>query len=120
MSSGTQVWLGMLGLILLVGLVMTFFAPMFRPIGCVIAESEVPVLREPHPLDYPSTKPFPNATLWSLPSGDCVEVRSRGYGKDFMYFRVRSASGEAGGYVVSDAGAKYEEGSCPSSCRNVR
>ena len=121
MSSGTQIWLGMFGLILLVGLVMTVFARSFgfREIGWVIAESEVAVLREPHPLGYPSTKPLPNETVWSIPSGDCVAVRSRGYGKDFMYFKVRSASGETG-YVISDAGVRFAEGSRPSACRNVR
>jgi len=85
----------------------------------LVVDDAVAVLEKPYPPDYPSTNPVPNTVIATLEKGQRVKVKGTGYGKDFMYFKVRTANG-ATGYVISDTGVKYAEGSCPRTCQNVR
>ena len=68
--------------------------------GCIEVTEAVPLLEEPYPLNYPSTKPMPNRALRAVEVGEHVYV-DRFEGKDFLAFELVAAEGTRG-YVILD------------------
>lgn len=65
----------------------------------VITENHIDVLKEPYPLNYPSTKPRPNTVIAVLKKGERVKVINYRYGKDYMVYKIKLQDGR-NGYVI--------------------
>jgi hypothetical protein len=64
--------------------------------------TEVPLLEQPYPLDYPSTRTKPNKALRLL-NNERVVVISERVDKDFLVYKVRTEDGLEG-YVLAEPG----------------
>ena len=76
-------------------------------VGCssnltVYIEGPTKLLKEPYPLNYPSTNPQPNEIVTVLKKGDVGEVLSSDYGKDYKVYKVKMRDGKIGYLIYGD------------------
>lgn len=76
-------------------------------VGCsssstVLIEMPTKLLKNPYPIDYPSTNPQPNEIVSILKVGDQGRVLDITYGKDYRVYKVKMNDGKTGYLVGGD------------------
>ncbi len=73
-------------------------------IGCdnsqiMIIKKQIDVLKNPYPMNYPSSNPMQNSVIDVLSKGERVKILGHIYGKDYLVYKVRLGNGRIG-YVI--------------------
>jgi len=72
----------------------------------LVIQQQTELLREPYPLNYPSTAPMPNAIIQMLQPQSVVILSDR-YEKDYHVYRIRDSLGHEG-YIIGQLGVTAE------------
>ncbi|MBN1907071.1 MAG: hypothetical protein JW927_18475 [Deltaproteobacteria bacterium] len=68
----------------------------------VLIEGPANLLKNPYPLNYPSTNPQPNEVISNLKAGDEGEVLDWSYEKDYKVYKVKMKDGKIGYLIHGD------------------